>query len=682
MSWRRPWVSARGLGAGPRGGGAASAAAIPRNALVWILLSQFALLLPHLPQLPIWVVPVYLCTALWRAMVLRGQWSWPSRRLRLALILGGFAAVWFSFGSLLGLEPTVALLLTAFALKLLELQRRQDAYVLIFLGYFIAVTVFLFNQDLLLVLYMIGCLWLLTSALVALHRPGEARFSWRSGRLPAIMLLQAVPVMLVLFFVFPRIGPLWSVPLKTQAAKTGVSDHMKPGDVASLSQSDAVAFRVQFDGQIPPRGELYWRGLVFSVLEEGAWRSLRYQEIPPREWRLEQTSGAGSAIDYQVLMEATQQHWLYALRYPRPLDPGVMALGDYRLYSPVEVEERFRYRVRSWPDLPLDPELSDWRRETELRLPEQGNPRTRALARELRTAARSDADFVQSVLDFYRDGPFVYTLQPGVLGDDPIDEFLFQRQRGFCEHYASAFVIMMRAAGVPARVVAGYQGGEINPVNRTVIVHQFDAHAWAEVWLAGQGWVRVDPTGVVSPERVTLGLEEALAEEGSFLAESPLSPLRYRGVNWINSLRLRYDALTYRWQSWVVGFDSEQQFNLHQRLFGEVRARDLALLLLGSAALVLGPVAWWLLRGGRPPRLPEERLYQRLCRRLAGRGLVRRAGEAPGPFAERVAAEQPELAAAVRRATATYSALVYAPEQAAGQRGKLLRELRQAIGEL
>lgn len=658
------------------------AAAIPRNALAWILLSQFALLLPHLPQLPVWVIPVYLCSALWRGMVLRGQWSWPSRSLRLGLILAGFAAVWFSFGSLLGLEPTVALLLTAFALKLLELQRRKDAYVLIFLGYFIAVTVFLFNQDLLLVLYMFGCLWLLTTALVALHRPGEDRFSWGSGRLPAVMLLQAVPVMLVLFFVFPRIGPLWSVPLKTQAAKTGVSDHMKPGDVSSLSRSDEVAFRVQFDGEIPPRSELYWRGLVFSVLEDGAWRSLRYQEIPPREWRWEPPPGAGRALEYQVLMEPTQQNWLYALRYPQPLEPGVMVMGDYRLYSPVEVEERFRYRVRSWPDLPLDSGISDWRRQTEQQLPEQGNPRTRALARELRATAGSDAAFVDAVLAHFRDEPFVYTLQPGLLGEEPIDEFMFQRQRGFCEHYASAFTIMMRAAGVPARVVAGYQGGEVNPVNRTVIVHQFDAHAWTEVWLAGQGWVRVDPTAVVSPERISLGLEEALAEEGSFLSESPLSPLRYRGVNWINSLRLRYDAITYRWQSWVVGFDSEQQLNLLRGLFGEVRARDLALLLLGSAALVLAPLAWWLLRGGRPRRSLEERLYQRFCQRLARRGLPRQPGEAPGRFAERVAAERPELAEQVRRATECYSALVYAAAPRDDQRPKLLRELRRAIGQV
>lgn len=660
---------------------ARQAPGIPRNALVWMLLAQFALLLPHLPQLPIWVVPVYLATALWRGMVHRGQWSWPSRSVRLTLIVAGFAAVWFSFGSLLGLEPTVALLLTAFALKLLELRRRQDAYVLIFLGYFIVVTVFLFNQDLLLVGWMLLCIWLLTSALVALHQARETRFSWRAGRLPALMLLQAVPVMLVLFFVFPRIGPLWSVPLKTSAAKTGVSDHMKPGDVSSLSQSDEVAFRVQFSGAIPPRGELYWRGLVFSVLEGDTWRSLNYQEIPPREWRLETLPESEDSIDYQVLMEATRQNWLYALRNSVSPDRGIMSMGDFRLLSPVEVEERLRYRVRSWPREPVELELSAWRREAELRLPEQGNPRVRALARELRAEADSDQAFIDRVLDHFRREPFVYTLQPGLLGVDPMDAFLFETRRGFCEHYAGAFVLMMRAAGVPARVVAGYQGGEVNPVNRTVIVHQFDAHAWAEVWLAGQGWVRVDPTGVVSPERISLGLEEALAEEGGFLAATPLSPLRFRGVGWVNNLRLRYDALTYQWQSWVVGFDGQRQLNLLQGLFGRVRALDLALLLVGTAALVMAPLAWWLLQGQRPRQSPEERLYLRFCQRLARRGLMRRPGEAPASFAERIAAQRPELAKLVRHATDCYSALAYASLQP-DQRAPMLESLRRAVRQL
>ena len=662
-----------------------AASLIPRNALVWIILSQFALLLPHLGRLPVWVVLVYLVAAVWRLLVYQGRLSFPGRWTRLALIGAGFAAIFLSYGSLLGLEPTVALLLTAFALKLLELVRRKDAYVVIFLGYFICVTAFLFTQDLLLVLYALFTLLLVTTALVALHRPGEHRFRLDSLRLPALMLAQAFPLMLVLFFLFPRIGPLWTVPVQSHAARTGVSDFMKPGDISSLSQSGEVAFRALFEGEVPPRSELYWRGLVFSVLDDGAWRSLRYQELPPDQLRAPATEPVGPALSYSVLLQPTQQNWLYSLRYARSGQAGVLATPDFRLFSPVEVEEQLRYTVRSWPQTPLELELSDWRRRTELALPEGSNPRSRALARQLRADSASDAAFVDAVLAHFNRERFVYTLQPPLLtGEHPMDQFLFSTRRGFCEHYAYAFTLMMRAAGVPARVIAGYQGGEINPVNGTVIVHQFDAHAWSEVWLEGQGWVRVDPTGAVSPDRIELGLEQAVAGEGSFLANSPLSPLRYRGVNWVNMLRLRYDALTYRWQSWVVGFNSEEQYRLLQDLFGSVRAQTFIVVILASGALVLVPVAWLLLgRQRRPPLDPAQQLYLAFCARLARRGLTRARGETPRAFSERVAAADPALGAWARDFTAGFEQLAYRnhPPDHAG-RGQGLRDLRRRLRQM
>ncbi|HEY7775671.1 MAG TPA: DUF3488 and transglutaminase-like domain-containing protein, partial [Kineobactrum sp.] len=542
---------------------------LPRNALVWIIISQFALLAPHLSRLPVWVVLVYLAAAFWRSMVYQGRWSYPRRLTKLGLILAGFGAVAASYGNLLGLEPMVALLLTAFALKLLELVQRKDAYVLLFLGYFICSTSFLFSQDILLVLYSVFTVVLVTTALVALHQPGEDRFRPGTIRLPATMLAQAFPLMLVLFFLFPRIGPLWTVPVKSHAAKTGVSDFMKPGDISSLSQSGEMAFTAQFEGAIPAQSALYWRGLVFSVLEGGAWRSLRYREIPAAEIRPSVPEKADEApLVYSVLMTPTRQSWLYSLRYAESSQSGVLSSADFRLFTPVEIEDQFRYRARSWLAAPLETELSAWRRRTELALPEGENPRSIELARDMRAASNSDAEFVDAVLTWFNREPFVYTLQPPLLGQDPMDQFLFQTRRGFCEHYAYAFVLIMRAAGVPARVIAGYQGGEVNPVNRTVTVRQFDAHAWAEVWLPVRGWVRIDPTGAVAPERIEFGLEQALVTEGSFLANSPLSLLRYRGVGWVNMVRLRYEALTYRWQSWVVGFNSERQYQLLEDLFG------------------------------------------------------------------------------------------------------------------
>ncbi len=658
---------------------------IPRNALAWIIISMFALVAPHAERIPAWVLVLYVLAALWRVMVYRGRWSFPGRWVKLLLISAGFAGILLSFGNLLGLEPTVALLLTAFALKLVEAAWRKDAYVLLFLAYFICITEFLFSQDILVTLYMLFCVALVTTALVALHQPGEHRFTWRTLRQSLVMLAQALPLMLVLFFLFPRIGPLWTVPIKSHAAKTGISDFMKPGDISALGQSTEVAFRVQFDGPVPPRAQLYWRGLVFSRLQEGTWSSLGYYALPASERRAPVPETVGEGLDYRVIMAPTQQNWLYSLRYARGLTPGLMATPDYRLFSPVEVEEEKQYRVRSWPGTVLDPQLSDWRRRAELALPELANPRTRELARQMYRAAGSPEALVDAVLDLFRRENFIYTLQPPLLsGEDTMDQFLFQTRRGFCEHYAHAFTLLMRAAGVPARVVAGYQGGEVNPVNGTVIVHQFDAHAWSEVWLAGRGWVRVDPTGAVSPARIESGLEQALAEEGSFLAGSPLSPLRYRGVGWINAIRLRYDALTWQWQTWITGFDSEQQLGLLQDWFGELSARKFATLFLVSWALVLIPVAASLLLRRPTHRLSAaDRYYLAYCERLANRGVARAPGEAPGDYARRVARELPRFGEETARVTGLYLQLSYAGDrELAANRGDLLSQLKAAARRL
>ncbi|MEH6588229.1 MAG: DUF3488 and transglutaminase-like domain-containing protein [Halioglobus sp.] len=636
---------------------------IPRNALVWIILSMFTLVLPHIERIPPWVLAVYCFAALWRTLVYRGRWSFPRWPVKLGLILAGFAGIMLSFSSLVGLESTVALLLTAFALKLLESAKRKDAYVLLFLGYFVIMTEFLFSQDLLIVLLCLLNVVIITTGLVALHRPGDNRFSMRPLKQATFMVAQSVPLMLVLFFLFPRFGPLWTVPIKSQQAKTGMSEFMSPGDVSRLSRSGAVAFRVEFDGDIPPRSQLYWRGLVMSRLQQGTWSALNFYEAPASERRQTEPDTVGDPLRYSVILEPTQQRWLYSLRYARSADSGIMSSSDYRLFRPIVIEDDYMYQVRSWPQARLEENLSDWRRKTELALPGSDNPRARALAAEFAAEAANPAQVVDRVLQMYTREPFVYTLQPTLLPErDAMDAFLFDTRRGFCEHYASSFVVLMRAAGIPARVVAGYQGGEVNPVNRTVIVHQFDAHAWAEVWLEGEGWVRVDPTAAVSPERIELGLEDAMSEEGSFLADSPLSLLRYRNINIINMMRLRYDALTYRWQAWVVGFDSDTQFDLLHEFFGEFTARKFAAVLLGSGALVLAPLGLVLLFRRRIHALSKlDKLYLNFCQRLGKMGVEREPGEAPDAFASRAQKSLPRLANNIADVTRRYNALAYAP---------------------
>ncbi len=636
---------------------------VPRNALVWIIATQFFLLLPHLGRVPWWVLVLYVATAVWRSMVYTGRWSFPSGYTKSGLTVICFGSVALSYGSIIGLEPTVALLLIAYSLKLIELSNQRDAYMVIFIAYFVCLTEFLFSQELLVTLYMSVAVLMNTTSLVALHQPGQDRFTSSTIRRAGSMMLQALPLMILLFVVFPRIGPLWNVPLKSHSARSGMSDFMKPGDVANLSLNDDVAFRVQFEGDVPERRELYWRGLVFSKLDDGAWRSLRWREVPGDERRAEQPYLSGDYRDYSIIMEPTQQNWLYAMPYATTRDRGIVRSNDFRLVSPVEVQDQKRYQVRSWLEVPLEDELSEWRQGIETRLPERQNPQTRDLAERMFAAAGSDPEsYARAVLDMFRLQPYFYTLRPPLLQDEhPVDQFLFGTRRGFCEHYASAFTWMMRAAGVPSRVVAGYQGGEVNPVNGTVIVHQFDAHAWNEIWLEGQGWVRMDPTFAIAPARIEFGLEQALAEEGSFLAETPLSPLRFRNIGWLNNLRLQLDAINYRWQMFVLSYDQEQQYQILNRLLGSVGQTQLVVLIVGAWALLLVPVVITMVWRNRGPRLDAAtRYYLDFCRRLRRAGIERPGHEAPAAFAQRVAADRPALAAEVEAITRCYEGLAYA----------------------
>lgn len=602
---------------------------LPRRAMLWLVLCQFVVVIPHLVRVPLWVIAVYIGAALWRIQMYRGRSEPPGRLIRLLLGVTAGLAVFASYRSLIGLEPMVALLLVATALKFLESVRAKDGYVLVCLGFFICITQFLFSQELPVVLYTLIASLLLVTSMITLNQSSGARTTMREPILAMKMLALAIPMMAVLFVLFPRIGPLWSVPSKTGQGITGMSDTLRPGDVSKLGRSASVAFRVQFDADIPPKSDLYWRGMVMSDFDDGAWRTLGWRDHPGAERRLQRPETTGEALTYQVILEPTMQRWLYALPYAESDTAGIIEAWDYRLTVLTPIEAQLGYRVKSWPGATLQPELSDWRRRTELAFPDGLNPRSQSWISNLRDEYSDDERLVAAVLDYFRSEPFYYTLKPPPITDeDFVDRFMFDSRRGFCEHYAYAFVTLMRLAGIPARIVGGYQGGEVNPVNNTVVVRQFDAHAWAEVWLEDRGWSRVDPTGAVSPARVEFGLEEALADDENFLADSPLSAYRFRGIGLVNWMRLRYDAAAWRWQSFIVGFNSEEQLGLLKNWFGDIKVGWFVTVMLGSWALVLAPLTWFINRSRRTStRLPDEQDFLKLCARLEKRGIRRRQGE-------------------------------------------------------
>ena len=622
---------------------------------MWLLSALALVMLPHALHQPLWITGIVIASGALYAWRTQAGRPLPGRALRVLLALGGAAGVLLSYGTVLGRDAGVALLVVMLALKLLELNSLRDAMVAAFLAYFLIVTQFLYEQNIPMAGYLfLAALWV-TAALIALNRDGRMASPWEPLGLSGRLLLQSIPLMLVLFILFPRLpGPLWTLPRDAHSGMTGLSDRMEPGSISQLSQSDAVAFRVEFDGTPPPANARYWRGPVLWRFDgrtwTPGWMGVRAADDGVRN--------ATDPVRYTVTLEPNNQRWLFALDMPISAPQGAWLTADFRLVSRKPVIDRRRYTAESALQYTADPDLSSVTRRQALQLPADGDPRARTLATTLRAAARDDSDYVRQILARFRNEPYVYTLSPPLLGQDPVDEFLFETRRGFCEHYAGAFVFLMRAAGVPSRVVTGYQGGEDNPMAGYTIVRQSDAHAWAEVWLKGQGWVRVDPTAAVSPLRIELGLGSAVD------LGDPLPFLRRTDLGWVEALRqLRFawDTLDNYWNQWVLGYGPE----LQREFLGRLGLRGLTwlglgLAAVGGAALFTVIIGLVLTRRPRASADPVVRAYLRLCARLSRVGLEREPHETPESFADRVARARPDLADAVRELSELYVRLRYA----------------------
>ena len=655
---------------------------ISRYGSLWILIAFAASVLPLLPYLPLWLPLACAIAILWRVQIYRARWGAPGRSLKWLLVLVCVAGLLLSFGSLAGLEPMVSLLVSAYALKLLEMQQKRDALITLYLGLFVAVILCLFNQQFSTAVVVLVSLTAVTAGLVGINQSDQHRGALRPLKTAATIVLQALPLMLAVFLVLPRLGPLWDVPGPGGSARTGMSDSLGPGDITRLGRSARIAFRVQFEGAIPARQQLYWRGMTLSDFDGRSWTRtgpVGYPQ-PAVQWfdgvmqREEQVNSA--AIDYEVTIESTGNTWLYSLQLPEPRSEDVGLLRDFNLLSRRPVNSRSSYRVRSWPQLPMDVAgLSATRRYLETRLPPGSNPQTVATAQRWAQEAPSAEALIERVLSLYNSA-FFYTLQPPGLGKHSVDEFLWSTKRGFCEHFASSFVFFMRAAGVPARVVVGYQGGEVHPEEGYLIVRQYDAHAWAEVWLEGRGWVRIDPTAAVAPERISRGLLEYFSGREALFGDTPLSLMRFRDVAWINQLRLQLDAIEYSWSKWVLGYDDVQSEVL-TRLLGKIDARRMALFLLAAGLLALAPVLVFSLLPRSGHRIdPLDREYLRFCAKMARRGHQRRSGEAVRDFAQRCAAAEPQHAQAIQAISDSY-------EQGRYQRTEnQLAQLRQQVKKL
>ncbi len=648
-------------------------AALPDRPAGMLLAGAGASLLPHLGHLPPLLSMAAFAMLFWRGLM---QWRpglRPPRMLLLPLMLAGLAGVVVSDQRLLSRDAGVSVLAVFLGLKLLETRALRDVQVVACLCFFLVLTAFMYDQSPRVAGLALVALWVLLAALIGFQ--ASARHTASTLREAALMLVQAAPVMVVLFVLFPRVStPLWGLGAQTGRGVTVLTETMQPGSIGELTRSDSIVLRARFDGTPPSRSSLYWRGPVLEQFDGIAWSADGSGLHDPGTVKMR---SEGPTVDYEVTLEPHGQHWVFAIELPTAAPTDTDYLPDYRLTRRDRITERVRYRVSSSRAYEAIHEASPRTLRRLTYLPATSNPRLTKLARTWLAEGIGDRAFVARAIAFFREQGLTYTLTPPTsTSEHSADAFVFESRAGFCEHFASAFTVLMRAGGIPARVVTGYQGGEINPVDNYLEVRQDDAHAWTEVLLDSR-WQRIDPTAIAQPLRI---------EEGMARAVPPGDPLPFFGQRAFSHLarwRNHWDALGNGWNQHVLGFDRARQSTLMTRFgLAGIDETRLAALMMAAAGIVLALVVLPLIipalrLPGRSD--PAHRLWLRFCARMARLGLERAPSEGAEAFTCRIAKARPELAPQVIEIGRIYNELRYGVSTRTPER---LRRLRQCIARL
>jgi protein-glutamine gamma-glutamyltransferase len=580
---------------------------------------------PHLFHLPWWCTLLVGGILLWRAQLAVANAPLPSRWAVAGLLFITAMLTWMGERTLLGKDAGVTMLVVLMSLKMLELRARRDAMVVFFLGFFIVLTHFLYSQSFAIAIATLVSVWGLLTALVLANmpvgRPSLSQAGWTAARTAFF----AVPLMAVLFVLFPRISPLWGLP-QDAAGKTGLSGTLRMGGVAELANDDSVAMRIRFFGRAPSPEALYFRGPVLANFDGRDWTRRAASLTPALRPRGDLTL-SGAPLRYEVTLEPSRMNLLPLLEVtPDMADSAPVVEGmsatlrpDLQWQTSLPVTDRLRFVAQAWPIYRHGPRTSVLGLQDLTTLPPGYNPRTLAWAEEMRRdprLAQADArTLAKALFDHIASSGFTYTLQPGTYGRDAVDEFWIDRKLGFCEHFASAFVVIMRAMGVPARIVTGYQGTDPEPVDGYWIVRQSHAHAWAEYWQPGEGWVRADPTAAVAPDRIRRSLNLPPRQGLVATALGNVSPevlARLRGI---------WEQFDNQWNQWVLNYSRGRQFNLLQQ-FGidSPSWSDLAYILIGLICSTSLAAAGWAL-WDRHRRDPWLRLQHDIEVKLAALGV-------------------------------------------------------------
>jgi protein-glutamine gamma-glutamyltransferase len=635
--------------------------------LNWLLCSLLSVLAIHSLNLPLWVTFIALALGAWRLLIEKKQSALPKMRVLVPITTLICLGLILNFKDSFGRDASVSLLVIMCAMKLLETKTVRDYLLMIAIAYFLVSSTFIFSQTASTFILSLIPLTLLTATLIQTSLPHTEKTPFVL-RLAGKMLLQSIPLMLVLFVLFPRLpGPIWGISKDAYSGMTGLDDTLEIGDVGNLIRNSSIAFRVQFDSPIPDTHELYWRGPVLWKQQGNKWITSNDPQLP-----YESLTSASAPIKYTMTLEPHNRLWMLLLDMPTTLPKTATRRHDFTTVAQNPVRTRIRYQATSYRRYVLGETLTETQRIFGLQINEQSNPQSRALAKSW--SHLNTEEIITTALQKFRQENFIYTLKPPLLSENAIDDFLFNTKKGFCEYYASSFVFLMRAAGVPARIVTGYQGGEVNPKGDYLIVRQSDAHAWAEVWLKDIGWVRVDPTAAVAPERIEQGIDEAITE----LDELPMFVGK---VNpWLKAAYLNWDSLNNNWNQWVLGYDNEKQLDFLNKLTGkDLKLTDIAIGMIAALLSIMLFTAIFILYQRKAKPSPIERLYQQYLKQLKKQGLSPKTGEAAEDFAQRVAEALPHQASNSTIIAKQYNALRYSANQDIANQLKLFKEVIQTF---
>lgn len=627
--------------------------AYDKKILIFLLISIGLIVLPHGFHLPLTVFSFFILLLSWRFLAIWRPDGLPKGWVLAVLAACGVAILFKQFHTLLGRDAGTSLFLIALGLKLMEIKTERELYLVTYLAFIVAASQFLYEQSILMAAYILFVSCVLLASLVYINSV-VARTSV-ALKTSGLIIAQAIPLAIVVFIFFPRVDPpRWLLFNDKQEARMGLSDSMEPGSITDLGMSEELVFRVKFAGDLPPPQERYWRGPVLSFTDGKKWlpsNSAGYQQYQDK------VTFSGTAYHYTLMMEPQNKNWVFALDLPAQVPNGLSQNANYQIISEVELDKRSEFKLTSYPSFNTG-YLNRYEYQTALQLPGEPSESINNLIKQLHGFDSAPEVFIQNFLTHFRQEDFHYTLTPPLMEDNPIETFLFETRRGFCSHYAAAFVYVLRAANIPARVVTGYQGGVLNQVGNFLEVRQADAHAWTEVWLDKKGWVRFDPTAAIAPERVERELDISRLVQGEPVRFASPFTGNKAALDWLKSAQQLWGHVDYSWQRWVINYNHGNQANF-LALFGIVDFKTMVFWMMGVVGIFTSILSLILLY--RRPKANDRAvlIYTKFLKKIAKTGYEKRPGEGARTFAERIKPRLPVLATSIDAITAEFMAQRY-----------------------